>query len=124
AQRHKDSPPRKNNVQMQAVVEKAAQGSAPSQYFKQDQSRRHRRHDQRQGDEGFDERFSRPIMARQEPRHRQARRQDDERAQGRNPRRKPDNLPFIGGHGAWLSSINPNFAKTRPAASASRYSRK
>src|SRR5271157_3077898 len=109
---------------MEAVMEKAAQSSAASQDFKQDQPRGHRRHDQGQRDERFEKGLSRPITARQQPRHRQARRQDDERAQGCNPGRKPDNLAFIGGHGALLSSINPNLAKTRPAASASRYFRK
>src|SRR5256885_1085350 len=104
------------------IVQKSADRPATAEQFQQDQSRGHRRHDERQRDESFDERFARPIITRQQPSHPQAKRQNDQGAQSRNPRGEPNDLQFFATHDGkrYLRTMKPNSSKTFAASGASR----
>ncbi len=79
--------PGKNDVEIEVVVHKSADGAAPSENFQQNQSHCHRRHNERQRDEGFHERFARPITPGQHPGERQAERQNDQLCSAQPPTR-------------------------------------
>src|SRR6185437_4185381 len=79
-------------------VKKSAHGASFAENFQQNQAGRHGRHDQRERDDGFNQRFSGPIAARQQPCRGQPERQYDQGAERRNPRRERKQLPLFGGH--------------------------
>src|SRR5262245_60892585 len=87
-------------------MQEAAKCPTSSQDFEQDQSRGHWRHDQWKRNQGLDQRFTPPVVSRQEPCDPKAEWQDDDSAKSRDPRGEPNDLPFFTAHAERLFADN------------------
>src|SRR5439155_25001178 len=105
---------------MQSVMKKPAQGAASAEKVEQNQTRRHRWHDQGQRQDGFHQGLARPMATRQQQRGGKAKRQDHDRAERRDPGGEPDDLPVFSGHPRYLRTMNPCLSKTFSASKESR----
>lgn len=72
--------PGEHDVQMECIMEKTADGSVSAEEFEENESGGHGRHDEGEGDGGFDERFSGPVITREQPGQGEAKGEDDEGA--------------------------------------------
>src|SRR5262245_765354 len=79
-------------------MKKTAQSAAPTEQLQQNQARGHRRHNQGQREDRFNHRLAWPVTPRQQQANREAKGQDYQRAERRNPGSEPDELPIFSGH--------------------------
>src|SRR5262245_40465676 len=96
-------------------VEPATQWAAASEEFEQNQAGGDWRHDEREGNECFDDRFAKPTRSREQPGEAKAERQNERRAQRAGEERKPRRLPFIGREPHQCFTTNPKRSKTSVA---------
>ena len=80
-----------------ALVQPLTERAPPAEDLQQDQTCRNRRHDKRQKHHGFDDAFQWPFLAGEEPRQRDTKRQNQERARKSDGNRKEGDLPRFKG---------------------------
>ena len=91
--------PGEDDVGAEEVLEELADEAVTAEEIEQEEAGGDGRHDEREGDEGFDEGFAGPGLAGQKPGEGDAEGADDERAERGGAEGEADEWEVIGGHG-------------------------